>query len=138
MPTTAQTVFSQPFEIKANRNVRITANAPVSNSWADLDVDLVNEQNNEVESVDIPIEYYSGVDGGESWSEGGQVEDATLSALPAGKYTLRLRRNVAKFSTADARYRQSRAKCDARRKFLAGVYFAGDSSVLEFVPQTFV
>ena len=88
--TTAQTVFSQPFEIKANRNVRITANAPVNNSWADLDVDLVNEQNNEVESVDIPIEYYSGVEDGESWSEGGQTEDATLSALPAGNYTLRV------------------------------------------------
>ena len=87
---TAQTVFSQPFEIKANRNVRITANAPVNNSWADLDVDLINEQNNEVESVDIPIEYYSGVEDGESWSEGGQSQDATLSALPAGNYTLRV------------------------------------------------
>ncbi|MEP7037554.1 MAG: hypothetical protein ABI891_04360, partial [Acidobacteriota bacterium] len=87
---TPQTVFSQPFEIKANRNVKITANAPVNNSWADLNVDLVNEQNNEVESVDIPIEYYSGVEDGESWSEGGQAADATLSSLPAGTYTLRL------------------------------------------------
>jgi hypothetical protein len=88
--TTPQTVFSQPFELKGNRNVRITASAPVSNSFADLDIDLINEQNNEVESVNIPIEYYSGVDGGESWSEGGQTQDATLSSLPAGKYTLRV------------------------------------------------
>jgi uncharacterized Zn finger protein (UPF0148 family) len=88
--TTAQTIFSQPFEIKANRNVRITASAPVNNSWADLDVDLVNEQNNEVESVDIPIEYYSGTDSDGSWTEGGQSQDATLSSLPAGKYMLRL------------------------------------------------
>ncbi|MDQ2747489.1 MAG: DUF4178 domain-containing protein [Acidobacteriota bacterium] len=87
---TAQTVFSQPFEIKANRNVRITANAPVSNSWADLNVDLINEQNSEVESVDVPIEYYNGVEDGESWSEGGTSQDATLSALPAGNYTLRI------------------------------------------------
>lgn len=86
----AQTVFSQPFELKGNRNVRITANAPVSNAFADLDVDLINEQNNEVESVNIPIEYYSGVEDGESWSEGGQSQDATLSSLPAGKYTLRV------------------------------------------------
>ena len=43
--TTEQTVFSQPFEIKGNRNVRITAGAQVDNSWADLDVDLVNDQN---------------------------------------------------------------------------------------------
>lgn len=88
--TAPQTAFSQPFELKGNRNVRITAYAPVSNSYADLDIDLINEQNNEVESVNVPIEYYSGIDGGESWSEGGQTQDATLSSLPAGKYTLRV------------------------------------------------
>lgn len=88
--TTAQTVFSQPFEIRANNNVRITANAPVSNSYATLDVDLINEQNNAIESVEIPIEYYSGVEDGESWSEGRQTQEATLSSLPAGKYSLRI------------------------------------------------
>jgi hypothetical protein len=88
--STAQAAFSQPFPIKANRNIQITATAPVSNSWADLDVDLVNDQSQEVESVNVPIEYYSGVDDGESWSEGGQQQDATLSSLPAGNYTLRV------------------------------------------------
>jgi hypothetical protein len=88
--TTAQTVFSQPFEIRGNRNVRISASAPVDNSWADLDVDLVNDQSQDVESINVPIEYYSGVDDGESWSEGGQSQDATLSSLPDGKYTLRV------------------------------------------------
>ena len=88
--TTPQAVFSQPFEIKGNRNIKITANAPVSNAWADLDVDLVNDQNNEVESVNVPIEYYSGSDSDGSWTEGSQKQDATLSSLPAGKYTLRV------------------------------------------------
>lgn len=88
--TTPATEFSQPFELKGNRNVRITAVAPVSNSWADLDIDLINEQNNEVESVNIPIEYYSGSDSDGSWTEGSTSQDATLSALPAGKYTLRV------------------------------------------------
>jgi hypothetical protein len=87
---TAQTAFSEPFELQANRNVRITANAPVNNSWVDLDVDLVNEQNQEVESVNVPVEEYHGVEDGESWSEGGQSQDASLSSLPAGKYTLRV------------------------------------------------
>ncbi len=87
---TAQTVFSQPFELRGNRNVRLTASAAVNNSWADLDVDLINEQNAEIESVNIPVEYYNGVEGGESWSEGGTSQDATLSSLPAGKYTLRV------------------------------------------------
>ena len=88
--TAPQTIFSEPFEIKANRNVRITASAPVNNSWAELDVDLINDQNNEVESVDIPIEYYTGTDSDGAWTEGGQTQDATLSALPAGNYTLRV------------------------------------------------
>ncbi|MBS1793255.1 MAG: DUF4178 domain-containing protein [Acidobacteria bacterium] len=88
--TTPQTVFSQPFEIKGNRNVQITAQAPVNNSWAELDVDLVNDQNQEVESVNIPIEYYSGTDEDGAWTEGNQTQDATMSSLPAGKYTLRV------------------------------------------------
>jgi hypothetical protein len=88
--TTAQTAFSQPFDIKANRNVRITASAPVSNSFADLDIDLVNDQSQEIESVNVPIEYYNGVEDGEAWSEGGTTQDATLSSLPGGKYTLRV------------------------------------------------
>jgi hypothetical protein len=88
--TAAQTSFSQPFDIRANRNVRITASAPVSNSFADLDIDLVNDQSQDVESVNVPIEYYSGVEDGESWSEGGTTQDATLSSLPSGKYTLRV------------------------------------------------
>ena len=88
--TQPQAVFSQQFELKANRNVRIRANAPVSNSWADLDVDLINDQSQEVESVNVPIEYYSGTDSDGAWTEGNQTEDATVSSLPAGKYTLRV------------------------------------------------
>ena len=85
-----QTVFTKPFDIKANRNIRITANANVSNAWADLDVDLVNDQSQEVESVNVPIEYYSGSDSDGAWTEGSQSTDAILSSLPAGKYTLRV------------------------------------------------
>ena len=85
-----QAAFSQPFELKANRNVRITASAPVSNAWADLEIDLINEQSQEVESVNIPIEYYYGADSDGQWTEGGRSGDAPLSSLPGGKYTLRV------------------------------------------------
>ncbi|MEP6947365.1 MAG: DUF4178 domain-containing protein [Acidobacteriota bacterium] len=97
--TTSQAVFSQPFDIKPNSNVRITAGAQVDNSWADLDVDLVNDQSQEVESVNVPVEYYSGVDDGESWSEGGKSTDASLSSLPGGKYTLRVEGTWEKWQT---------------------------------------
>ncbi|MBA2379944.1 MAG: DUF4178 domain-containing protein, partial [Blastocatellia bacterium] len=88
--TQPQFAFTQSFELKPNRNVRITASAPVSNSWADLDVDLVNDKSQEVESVNIPIAYYTGTDSDGAWTEGGQIQDATISSLEGGKYTLRV------------------------------------------------
>jgi Zn finger protein HypA/HybF involved in hydrogenase expression len=88
--TAAQTAFSRQFEIEANRNIRISASAPVSNSFAELDVDLVNDRSQELESVSIPIEYYFGTDSDGSWTEGSKEQDATLSSLPAGMYTLRV------------------------------------------------
>lgn len=88
--SSSQVVFSKPFNIEANRNIVITAQAPVDNSWIELDVDLVNSANEEVESVTIPIEYYYGVEDGESWSEGGNTNEAVLSSLPAGTYMLRV------------------------------------------------
>ena len=89
-PSAPQVAFSKPFDLRGSRNVRITASSAFSNSGADLDIDLINEQNNEVESVNIPISYFQGVDDGESWTEGSPSEDATMSSLPAGKYTLRV------------------------------------------------
>lgn len=88
--TTPQVAFSNAFDIKSNRNIKISASAPVNNSFADLDVDLINDQSQEIESVNIPIEFYSGTDSDGAWSEGGQSQDATISSLPAGKYTLRV------------------------------------------------
>jgi hypothetical protein len=88
-----QVVFSQPFDLKANRNVRITASAPVDNSFAELDFDLVNEQSSDVESFPIDISFYKGVEDGESWAEGGQNSEAAISSVPAGKYTMRISGN---------------------------------------------
>lgn len=94
-----QQVFSKPFTIQANRNVNITARATLANTWVDLDVDLINDKNDEVESVNIPLEFYSGVDGGESWSEGSNNDDATVSSLPGGQYTLRIAGTWEKWQT---------------------------------------
>jgi hypothetical protein len=85
-----QTAFSQPFDLKGSRNVEITAQAHVDNSWVELDCDLVNEQNVDVESFPVDISYYSGVEDGEAWTEGGQSSDADISSVPAGKYTMRV------------------------------------------------
>ena len=85
-----QVIFSEPFEIRGGQNLRITGEANVDNNWLYVAGDLINEETGMVQQFDLPIEYYYGVDGGESWSEGGRDETAYLSALPAGTYTMRL------------------------------------------------
>lgn len=85
-----QTFFSEPFDLKSLRNIRISATAPVNNTWVYAEGDLINEATGLVQPFAVPVEYYSGVDGGESWSEGDKAPDVNLSSLPAGKYTMRL------------------------------------------------
>jgi hypothetical protein len=85
-----QVLFSEPFELHARRNIAIEGQSGVSNSWLFVAGDFVNEETGLVQTFEMPIEYYSGVEDGESWSEGGQTNTTYISALPAGKYTLRL------------------------------------------------
>jgi Zn finger protein HypA/HybF involved in hydrogenase expression len=85
-----QIIFTDPFELGGRKNLYIVARSPVNNSWFYFEGDLINEETGLVQSFSIPIEYYSGVDDGESWSEGSQESTMFISSLPAGKYTLRL------------------------------------------------
>ena len=85
-----QVFFSDPFEIAGRRNLRIIGKSPVQNTWVYLEGDLINEETGLVQSFPIDISYYSGVEDGESWSEGGQEDSTVTSSLPSGKYVLRL------------------------------------------------
>ncbi|MBL8197161.1 MAG: DUF4178 domain-containing protein [Blastocatellia bacterium] len=88
--TATQIIFTEPFEIQGRKNIYITAKSVVDNSWFYFEGDFINEETGLVQNFSMPIEYYHGVDGGESWSEGSQTSDMFISALPAGKYTLRI------------------------------------------------
>ncbi len=85
-----QVVFSDAFEVQGGKNLKVTGVGNVSNNWLYVAGDLINEETGLVQSFDLPIEHYFGTEGGESWSEGGQQETAYISALPAGRYTMRL------------------------------------------------
>lgn len=85
-----QVFFSEPFELAGRRNIRITAESPVDNTWVFLEGDLISEETGLVQSFPIEISYYHGVDEGESWSEGGPRDSAYSSAMPGGKYVLRM------------------------------------------------
>lgn len=63
---------------------------PLSNSWAFAEVMLVNLDTEEAVGVGLEASYYSGVDGGESWSEGDTQPDAVLGRVVGGRYLLQV------------------------------------------------
>jgi len=85
-----QVIFTEEFQLDGRRNLRVSGSANVSNNWLYVAGDLINEETGLVQQFELPIEYYFGTDGGESWSEGGTQDSAYLSSLPAGRYTMRL------------------------------------------------
>ncbi|HYM61692.1 MAG TPA: DUF4178 domain-containing protein [Thermoanaerobaculia bacterium] len=86
----SKVIFTDPLEVKGHKNLEIDAEAQVENAWINLDADLVDEQNGFTEQFSIPVEYYHGVDDGESWSEGSSSKQVFVAAVPEGRYTLRL------------------------------------------------
>ncbi|UKB79178.1 DUF4178 domain-containing protein [Chryseobacterium sp. MEBOG07] len=66
--------------------LKVNAFSAVDNSWANVQVSLVNENTNEVVYTSKDIEQYHGYEDGESWSEGNQSEDFNLCGVGSGKY----------------------------------------------------
>jgi ssDNA-binding Zn-finger/Zn-ribbon topoisomerase 1 len=85
-----QVLFSEPFQLKGHKNIRVTGRSNVDNTWLYVEGDLVNNETGDVQTFSLPVEYYHGIDDGESWSEGSQSPSTHLSALPEGQYVLRL------------------------------------------------
>ena len=85
-----QVIFDGPFELKGRRNIKVMAQSSVDNSWLYIEGDLIEDATGDVQTFSMPVEYYHGVDDGESWSEGSQTPSVHLSAMPAGQYMLRL------------------------------------------------
>jgi len=82
--------FTSPsFELKgSSAPLTITAHSDVDNSWANIQVALVNEKTNEEIYANKDIEYYHGYEDGENWSEGNNTEEFNLCGIAAGKYHL--------------------------------------------------
>jgi hypothetical protein len=85
-----QTVFAEPFQLDGHKNIQIKLSAPVENSWAYVEGDLIDDATGLVQTFAAPIEFYSGYDSDGRWTEGDASPEVYLSALPAGQYTLRL------------------------------------------------
>ena len=87
-PGTGRVLVSASFTLTHQTALDIELNATLSNQWLELPVSLVNEQTGQGFEFTKNIEFYSGVEGGESWSEGSRNTNAVLSRVPAGRYHL--------------------------------------------------
>jgi hypothetical protein len=126
-----QTVFSEPFELTGRRNVSVSASAPVDNSWLYVEGDLVNEDTGLVQQFSLPLEYYHGVEDGESWSEGDRDMRTVLSALPAGKYTMRLEAQWDKWQ------QPATLSVSVKQNILHGINFLLALIGLSIIPSSF-
>lgn len=66
----------------------VEVSTDVDNSWANVDVALVNETSNDEIHANKDIEYYHGYEDGESWNEGNWSEKFNICGVKAGKYHL--------------------------------------------------
>ncbi len=62
----------------------------IYNNWLEATSVLVNEKTNQTWEVTQGIEYYSGYEDGERWSEGSTETSVLLSSIPAGTYHLNI------------------------------------------------
>jgi hypothetical protein len=90
-PENARVLFTEPFELSGQHNVEVWASASLANAWLYLAFDLVDESTGQMQSFELPLEYYSGRDSsGESWSEGSRTRSIVLSSPPKGRYVMRV------------------------------------------------
>lgn len=69
-------------------DVVVETRSDLNNQWMEVDFQLVNEQTDQSYTFRNAMEYYSGYDGDESWTEGNKETDTVLAMVPGGEYTL--------------------------------------------------
>lgn len=84
--------FTEPFELPSGRHgLEVSLSVPsLSNSWLYVGGALIGEQSGEVQYFELEPSYYSGVDGGEAWSEGSRTASDYLQPMQPGSYVMRL------------------------------------------------
>lgn len=87
-PTTAEIELGTPGK-KGTIEVTFAA-SPLNNSWAYADVMLVSQEREEAIGFPVQADFYSGVSGGESWSEGSKRRTVSFGGVEGGKYLLQI------------------------------------------------
>jgi hypothetical protein len=84
-------LVSKPFEVTgpAALQFKLTSTT-LYNQWLEVPVTLVNERTGQSYEFTKNLEFYTGVEDGETWREGDKDQDATLAGIPSGRYHLTL------------------------------------------------
>ncbi|MCO4292189.1 DUF4178 domain-containing protein [Solitalea sp. MAHUQ-68] len=81
-----KTITTSSFNITGPTALNIQLRSYLDNHWMEVPVILINDKTGKFYEFTKAIEYYHGYEGGESWSEGGNEENAVLSNIPSGTY----------------------------------------------------
>lgn len=77
-----------PFTVTAPRGLTvISLTTDATNAWSWFEAELYDAEDNAVASFERGVEFYTGREGGESWSEGSRTARTRVS-IPPGDYTL--------------------------------------------------
>ncbi|WP_442786859.1 DUF4178 domain-containing protein [Flavobacterium suncheonense] len=80
-------VVSKSFELQGgSAPMTISVSSNVDNSWANVQLALVNENTGEERYASKDIEYYHGYSGGENWTEGSTQEEFNICGVSQGRY----------------------------------------------------
>lgn len=84
--------FSDPFTVRrGGANLKISVKArTIDQGYLDVTGALVDEDSGQVTTFATAAQYYHGVSGGESWSEGDRDGSTMLGRVPAGRFRMRL------------------------------------------------
>jgi Domain of unknown function (DUF4178) len=83
-----QPLVSPAFTVPGTGALTVKLYGEVNNTWVEVPFTLVNEQTGQQFAGTGSMEYYSGVEDGESWSEGKKDQELLLNQVPAGRYHL--------------------------------------------------
>ncbi len=87
----AYAMMTPPFSLSgAPQVVRVELETNASNQYVGANCAFVNQATNEAVQFYVDAGQYSGVSGGESWSEGSQSGSTYVDELPPGDYVLRV------------------------------------------------
>ncbi|WP_324671185.1 DUF4178 domain-containing protein [Hymenobacter sp. GOD-10R] len=83
-------IVSTSFQVDGPAAISVQLRSALDNQWLELPVSVINEKTGQSYEFSKALEYYHGYEGGESWSEGSQEQEATLGKIPTGRYHLNI------------------------------------------------